>query len=253
MHPNHHYLLNLGVECTQNRPDTITLDYGCGNGEIVEEGLQRGLSIYGVDVFHEASPDTRKILQEKGLLDNSIREIHNGKIPFEDSSFDVVTTNMVFEHVRDLEGVLHEINRVLKPGGILLALFPTKEVWREGHTGIPFLHWFPKGSRVRWSYAWLLRALGFGTFKSRPLGKWVADMLHYLDNFVFYRSQKTVVDNLVRQRFALTWLEPHHLAFRLRGVGLGAFAECVTLPGVRFLATTVFRRIAYVAFVARKV
>ena len=36
--------------------------------------------------------------------------------------------------------VLAKISRVLKPGGMVLSLFPDKGVWREGHCGIPFLH-----------------------------------------------------------------------------------------------------------------
>jgi len=41
----------------------------------------------------------------------------------------------VLEHATDLDVVVHEIARVLKPGGSCLSLFPDKGVWREGHCG----------------------------------------------------------------------------------------------------------------------
>jgi len=55
------------------------------------------------------------------------------RTPFVTGSFDLVINNQVLEHVTDLDVVVHEIARVLKPGGSCLSLFPDKGVWREGH------------------------------------------------------------------------------------------------------------------------
>ncbi len=46
------------------------------------------------------------------------------------------------EHVDDLNFTLSELARVFKPSGKVLTLFPSAEVIREGHCGIPFAHWF---------------------------------------------------------------------------------------------------------------
>lgn len=41
----------------------------------------------------------------------------------EDDSFDVIGSDAVFEHLRDLPGVLAECRRLLRPGGLLYATF----------------------------------------------------------------------------------------------------------------------------------
>jgi 2-polyprenyl-3-methyl-5-hydroxy-6-metoxy-1,4-benzoquinol methylase len=43
---------------------------------------------------------------------------------------------MVLEHVEDFDVVLRAMNRVLKPGGMVLSIFPDRSVWRQGHAGI---------------------------------------------------------------------------------------------------------------------
>ena len=40
------------------------------------------------------------------------------KFPFKDSSFDVITSSLVFDHLEDLKSLFKECNRVLKNKGI---------------------------------------------------------------------------------------------------------------------------------------
>lgn len=251
MDPNYHYLLDLATEMNARNPAARFLDYGCGKGEIVEAARQRGLPACGTDIFYEANPDTMTMLRDKGLLGDCIREIRDGRIPFGDGEFDVVASNMVFEHVEDMAAVLREIDRVLRPGGLMVALFPTQEVWREAHTGVPFAHWWKPGSTFRKNYTYALRAVGFGTFKSRPLRKWVADMLGYLDAYVHYRPQKKI-EEFVAPHFAFAWMERHHVAYRLRRAGLGGLAGAVHLPVIGWLARAAFTRAGFVVLFARK-
>lgn len=46
---------------------------------------------------------------------------HMSDIP--DASFDVVSSDAVFEHLKNLQDVLAEFHRILKPGGVLYATF----------------------------------------------------------------------------------------------------------------------------------
>src|SRR5207248_4344423 len=45
------------------------------------------------------------------------------KLPFEDRMFDAVTASGVFEYIDADRPALHEIRRVLRPGGLLIASF----------------------------------------------------------------------------------------------------------------------------------
>ena len=46
------------------------------------------------------------------------------KIPFENESFDSIFSTEVFEHIFNLEEILPELNRVLRPGGLILVTCP---------------------------------------------------------------------------------------------------------------------------------
>lgn len=65
-------------------------------------------------------------------------------LPLQDASFDFVLSYDVFEHVENLNQVLQECYRVLRPGGRLCALFPPYYGPRAHHldfiTTMPFLH-----------------------------------------------------------------------------------------------------------------
>jgi SAM-dependent methyltransferase len=162
------------------------LDYGCGAGQIVKLLRRAQVDAWGCDVFYEGGDSSRLIPEE---LRPFIRRMSNNVIPYEDSKFDVVVSNQVFEHVPDMAAALREIARVLKPGGTALNVFPDRGVWREGHCGIPFLHWFPKGTQPRVYYAALMRLLGFGNFTAgKSSMQWSHDFCKWLDDWTYYRS-----------------------------------------------------------------
>jgi SAM-dependent methyltransferase len=168
------------------------LDYGCGRGEIVKELVSRKVQAFGCDVFYEGGSYKNQVDPEL-VHQERIREMHDGRIPFESNFFDVVVHNQVFEHVPDLHLAVQEIARVLKPGGLMLGLFPDNTGWREGHCGIPLLHWFPRGSRPRVYYALALRALGFGHHHgTKTRMQWAEEFCEWIDRWTYYRSYSEI-------------------------------------------------------------
>lgn len=220
---------------------TTALDYGCGSGHIVSALLNKGIDAKGCDIFYAGGDYSNSVPSE--LLGTVIKPMENGIIPFPDESFDFVVNNQVLEHVEDIDSVLAEIHRVLKPGGQVLSLFPDKSVWREGHCGIPFLHWFPKGSKSRVYYAAFLRALGMGHFTGdKSILQWSRDFCEWLDKWTTYRSYREIRAAFDRRFVRLTHIEEQWLQERLgqRAAIIGWLPKQVRQWVVRKLGGLVF-------------
>jgi 2-polyprenyl-3-methyl-5-hydroxy-6-metoxy-1,4-benzoquinol methylase len=91
------------------------LDFGCGNGGILRHIRQLVTRVDGVEV----NPSVRQVAVASGVTIYS----HLENVPAE-NRYDVVISNHVLEHVRDVCGILESIRRVLKPGGLLLLKLP---------------------------------------------------------------------------------------------------------------------------------
>jgi len=115
-------------------PDQTLLDVACGEGVLVRHAEARGIRAVGLDVAWQAARLARQ-------RSNHILVGAGESLPFSDSSFDFVTNLGSLEHFLDpLQGV-HEMRRVLKPGGRVAVLLPNSyyladiiwHVWRTGY------------------------------------------------------------------------------------------------------------------------
>jgi SAM-dependent methyltransferase len=95
------------------------LDLGCGDGRLSAElGARR---LYAADV----SPVALERAQRRLGLETEIVELDpDAPLPLEDSQFDLVLCAETLEHVRDVQFVVSEIRRVLRPGGTLAVTTP---------------------------------------------------------------------------------------------------------------------------------
>lgn len=114
------------------KPSSKILDWGCGNGH-----FSHFLNEFKYEVTPYGFESPLYLLHSKSSAYNKfIKATTNTILPFEDNSFDVVTSIGVLEHVREFGGTevdsLKEITRVLKPGGIFYCFhFPNKYSWIE--------------------------------------------------------------------------------------------------------------------------
>jgi SAM-dependent methyltransferase len=214
---NYQFCIRWVIEQAAAAPLRV-LDYGCGAGKIVVGLREMGVEAYGCDTFYEGGDSSQ--LVDTAYLGNVIRRMEASVIPFGDQYFDLVVNNQVMEHVEHLDPALAEISRVLRPGGRCLSLFPDKSVWREGHCGIPFLHWFPRGSKLRIYYAAALRTLGFGAHKEgKGILRWSSDFCSWLDAWTWYRDLAEIEGSYTKEFSRLDHIE--HLWAQSR---LGQFA-----------------------------
>jgi ubiquinone/menaquinone biosynthesis C-methylase UbiE len=113
----------LGIEQSDH-----VLDIGCGHGRSLMELAARAPRghIVGVDpseLMVEIAKQRNRPLIETGRVDVILSSVES--LPFPDNMFDKAQCVHVLYFWKDIETSLHEIARVLKPGGRLGLLFRT--------------------------------------------------------------------------------------------------------------------------------
>jgi SAM-dependent methyltransferase len=96
------------------------LDIGSGAGlDSLIAALMVGPegSVTGIDMTPEMIENARRGAAELGLNNVTFVEGEAERLPFDDSSFDVVISNGVIDLIPDKDAVFGEIYRVLVPGG----------------------------------------------------------------------------------------------------------------------------------------
>ena len=101
------------------------LDWGCGKGHITYLLQARGFDVVSCDIDIEKDDSTFgqevPIVQARQIAVVPLH--HPSALPFDDASFDCVVSSGVLEHVPSDVASLHEIRRVLRPGGVFFVTY----------------------------------------------------------------------------------------------------------------------------------
>jgi ubiquinone/menaquinone biosynthesis C-methylase UbiE len=148
-------------EILDTLPVGVALDAACGTGRHAAYLASLGHQVIGVD----ATPEMLEVARAKVLAG----EFHEGDLhdlPVADASVDVVVCGIAVSHVPELEPVLAEFARVLRPGGHLVLSdsrgfvadlgFPLARVRPDGTFG-----YIPVWSRLASDYLAAALPLGF--------------------------------------------------------------------------------------------
>jgi 2-polyprenyl-6-hydroxyphenyl methylase/3-demethylubiquinone-9 3-methyltransferase len=95
------------------------VDIGCGGGLFAEEFARLGARVIGVDPSAASLATARSHASASGLTID-YREGSGERLPLADASVDIACCVDVLEHVTDLDAVIRETARVLRPGGVYL-------------------------------------------------------------------------------------------------------------------------------------
>lgn len=109
------------------------LDFGAGRGSFWHlnseaEGslLHRHLQDLRFEGAEVTAADVDPVVLTHPCSQNQMVLKPGEPLPFEDEAFDVIVSDVTFEHIDDPESVAGELLRVLRPGGYLCARTPNK-------------------------------------------------------------------------------------------------------------------------------
>ncbi len=142
--------LDLVVQAAGDRIHGMILENGCGVGRYVEKLAGFGSRVIGLEYDFERAKEAH--IRSKEIL-NAAGEF----IPLPSSTFDLILSHEVIEHVQDDRAAIREMMRVLKAGGRAVIFCPNRGYPFETH-GIywkgkyyfgnkPFVNYLPRGLR----------------------------------------------------------------------------------------------------------
>jgi SAM-dependent methyltransferase len=107
------------------------LDLGCGGGRHAFEAARRGARVVAVDAEQDEVSKVRDTIG--AMVDAGQVRAEDGagvvqgdalRLPFADAAFDHVIAAEVLEHIPDDTSAMHELARVLRPGGTMAVTVP---------------------------------------------------------------------------------------------------------------------------------
>ena len=115
-HPPH-VSINIGQAIAAvTGSSALVLELGVGTGRIAHPVAATGIRVVGIDIAREML----RVAQEHNQPPLALAQGDIAFLPFVEHAFDAVLAVHVLHLVPDWRGVLHEIKRVLKPGGVFI-------------------------------------------------------------------------------------------------------------------------------------
>lgn len=167
-----------------NKKPGILADIGCGNGQFINFAKKVGWAAWGVELDNKAI----KAAQNTGA------NIIKGCLPdtgLPSDYFDLVTLSHVIEHVHDPIAALHEVFRILKPGGQLWLATPNLNSFGHARFAENWRGLEPPRHLVLFNYTNLIYSLqktNFENIKNNYCRQQASET--YQDSYKIIKSQK---------------------------------------------------------------
>lgn len=106
----------------RHAPGKVFLDYACGNGHNALAAAKAGAALaLGLDISDVSVQNCRRAASEAGLNNTRFFQADAENMQLPDNSVDAIICSGMLHHL-DLSYAFPELRRVLKPGGLLLAI-----------------------------------------------------------------------------------------------------------------------------------
>jgi SAM-dependent methyltransferase len=210
--------------------DSAILDFGCGAGGAVyafaDQGFRNAVGFDNLDYLKLRAPEDR-VRFRTGW--------QNGRLPFEDNSFDFIFSEEVFEHVHDQVLAWRELYRIMKPGSVAIHAFPGPHCLVEPHNYVPF-----GGSMTYywWFKLWAMLGIRNETQKTRGFdatqtARWNTFRIIENTNYINSSSYKVMWETI---GYEWRWLTQDSFDMHHRGLIrlAGALNRIVPLIGLGF-------------------
>ncbi len=144
------------------------LDLGCGDGNFAQMAFPERRLEVGVDPWWNPLRKSRR----QGVYGGAIQSFGDA-LPFAAHTFGSAISNSVLEHIPDVQMVLQETNRVLRPGGLLVVTMPshyfTEKLGGARYFGDAYRRFFNRISRHAHTEPpeWWAERLAFAGFRVR--------------------------------------------------------------------------------------
>src|SRR4030042_1832337 len=102
------------------------LEIGCGSGIYAVEFALFGAKVTACDITDRAIKLTKELAKEAEVELEVVQIQENKPLPFKDDSFDCVYSYGVLHHIPNIDDMMKEIFRVLKPDGQIMAMLYNK-------------------------------------------------------------------------------------------------------------------------------
>jgi demethylmenaquinone methyltransferase / 2-methoxy-6-polyprenyl-1,4-benzoquinol methylase len=131
---NRRWRLELVRHITAANPQQV-LDVATGTaGVAIEIASRSRADVTGIDISEPMLQRGRERVHASGLDSRVSLEVGRAEaLPFPDQSFDAVSFTYLLRYVADPAATMHELARVLRPGGVMASLdffVPQRPVWR---------------------------------------------------------------------------------------------------------------------------
>ncbi len=215
-------------------PGARVLDVGAAQGATVVAFIRAGFDALGVEPWQPAIDESREVARRTGTK----LEIVKGsaeRLPFPDSSFDLVHAQSVIEHVEDVSAAFAEASRVLRPGGRFY--FQTASAMSPRQFEIarfPAFSWYPRPIKLRIMH-WAVR--------NRPhlVGHTTAPAINWFTPWGAQRQLTAAGFDVVVDRWRTRRLD------EFRGWQRPAFRVMRANPALRLLGDVIVPNTAYLA------